>query len=178
MTKTVRYLFIVLMCLGVGMIYYAWQSQLIIINIPRFYYTHANTHCGKRKAQIYRWQDNKWVHEDVELLWTDQEADDARQLVQATLSLLSEAQVLNKKIVVERVLLSYNSQQLLIFFDKSPFSKNMAISTKLMIIESILKTLRANGIKTPFANFFVDNQPLPDSHLDFTISWPLQGFCE
>ena len=178
MKKTTNYAIITGISFGLGFLYYAWHAEWIIINIPASI-GHAKTQNSfiKKKGVIYRWHDTKWLQEPLEILWSAQESHNAQQLAQATLSLLAEEHGLKKKVAVQRVLFSPDTQQLLIFMDQSPFAKSMSIRTKFMIIESILKTLRENGIKAPLVNFFVDNQPLSDTHLDFSVSWPLQGFA-
>jgi len=176
MNKTTNFIAITLGCSLLGIGYYAWQQRWIIFNIPVQFKQNQTSNYTKKKAAIYLWRHESWTHETVELLWANHEPFDAQQLIQATLTLLAEEHDLKKKITIEHVLEHTNHQQLLVFLDGTPFSKNMSIRTKLMIIESILKTLRENGIKTPSINFFVNNQPLPDAHLDFSNPWPLLGF--
>ncbi len=178
MKKTTNYAIITGISFGLGFLYYAWHAEWIIINIPTSKdHTKTDNNFIKKKGIIYHWRETKWLQEPLEILWSTQESNNAQQLAQATLSLLAEEHGLKKKIAVQRVLLAPETQQLLVFLNQSPFAKSMSIRTKLMIIESILKTLRENGIKAPLINFFVDNQPLPDTHLDFSVSWPLQGFA-
>ena len=176
MIKTTNLIIIALGCSLLGIGYYAWQQRWIIFNIPVQFKQAPATAYTKKKATVYLWRRESWTRESVELLWANQESLDAQQLFQTTLTLLAEEHALKKKITVEHVLEHANHQQLLVFLDAAPFSKNMSIRTKLMIVESLLKTLRENGIKTSLISFFVNNQPLPDAHLDFSHPWPLLGF--
>jgi len=87
-------------------------------------------------------------------------------------------EITKKKVYVEAVMNTADNTDTLIMFDRNPFSKTMPTRQKLLIIESILKTIRENGIKAPKIRFLVNNQTLVDPHLDFSISWPLEGFFE
>lgn len=176
MNKIIKITSITAFCAILGFGYYAWQQQWIIVNIPNEFVAKHCTDCNKKQVTIFYFRD-KWEHEVTEILWSKEETQNAQQLIQTVLSLLNE-NTETKKFTVEQVLLSYNNQYLLVFFDKSPLPKNISIRVKLMIIESILKTLRENSIKTPFIYFLVNNRPLPDAHLDFSIAWPLQGFAK
>ena len=176
MNKTTKITIITVFCTILGFGYYAWQQHWIIVNIPSEFVAKHCTDCSKKKVTIFYFR-NKWEHEATEIVWSKEETQNAQQLVQAVLSLLTENST-TKKVTIEQVISSYNNQYLFIFFDKSPLPKNISIHAKLMVIESILKTLRDNNIKTPNIYFLVNNQPLPDAHLDFSIAWPLQGFAK
>ena len=47
-----------------------------------------------------------------------------------------------------------------------------------MRIEGILKTIRENNNAIQTVRFLVHHQPLRDTQLDFSFSWPVQGFCK
>jgi hypothetical protein len=177
MTKQTKFLILLFSCILFGALFYAWHAKWIIITFPTSSKNHQEVDsCIKKNVQLYHWFAHKWVQESTEILWTSQEAINAQQLIQVLLELLAEDYAIKKKSSVSHVIRTYNNQQLIIFLDQAPFTKNISIHTKLMIIESMLKTLRENGITTPFITFFVGQQPLQDQHLDFTIAWPLQGF--
>jgi len=168
---------LVLFCLFGGFVYYAWQAQWIIFNIPDRNTVHkVDDGYTKKDIYLYYWHNKQWAHERVQLLLSLEEAANAQQVTQAVLSLLGEKHALKKKTTVTSVVRTYDAQQLIIFLDQAPFLLNMSIQTKHMIIESILKTLRESGITTPLVNFFVGQQPMQDAHLDFSVAWPIQGF--
>jgi hypothetical protein len=156
--------------------YYAWQQDWIVVSIPPELVNNKHNKSGKKQVSLFYFKE-KWTRETTELLWSERETQNAHQLIQATLSLLSEAGMA-KKVTVERVLSGHTDQYLLIFFDQSPLPKNTSIYTKLMIIESILKTLRENNITTPSVYFLANNHPIPDAHLDFSVTWPINGFAK
>src|SRR5690606_23993747 len=92
------------------------------------------------------------------------------------LTLLEEEQVLEKKASLQSVTQSISSNDVYISFDRTPFNEDAPTFDKLMIIESILKTLRENGITIPNIYFLVHHQIMKDLHLDFSHAWPIEGF--
>jgi hypothetical protein len=176
MNKSLKIIFIAIGATVTGFCYFAWQHHWIILNIPWNTTIESQTVYTKKKCIIHLWRQGTWTQESVELLWSQREPFNVQQLTQAAFSLLAEEYATKQKVVVEQVLMHHDNQQLLIFLNNTPLEKNMSIHIKLMIIESVLKTLRANDIKTPWLNFLVHNQPLGDTHLSFTQPWPLAGF--
>lgn len=177
MRQKTNILLLLTLCGIGGAVYYAWQAQWIILNIPgRSVLRDVGDGYTKKDINLYCWHNNQWIHERTPILLSCEESFNVHHIAQAVLNLLSEKYVLKEKITLLSVVRTYDAQQLIIFLDRAPFLLNMSIQTKLMIVESILKTLRENGVKTPLVNFFVGRQPMQDAHLDFSVAWPLQGF--
>lgn len=180
MQKITKLIALVTCCVGIGVLYYAWQQQWIIITLTTHVQNQSSVPTSsytKKRATLFGWRLNRWVTEPIDILWGSEESHNTQQLIQAVLNLACDEHIISKKIAVERVLPHYQTSQLLIFLDQSPFSKSMSIHTKLMLIESILKTVRENGVKPSGLFFLVNNQPLHDQHLDFRQAWPIDGFC-
>lgn len=179
MQKTTKLITLVICCVCIGVLYYAWQQQWVIITFTTHVQNQSTTASSyaKKQATLYWWHLNRWATESVDMLWGSDESHNAQQLIQAVLTLTADEHIITKKVVVERVLIYHQTSQLLVFFDQSPFSKNMSIHTKLVFIESMLKTVRENGVKLSGIYFLVNNQPLNDQHLDFRQVWPIEGFC-
>lgn len=173
------YTLIAILTFGTGLLYYALQEEWLIIRHP-WWQTHQQQFLSaftKKKVTIYAWHQKNWVREQIDMIWS--EADDienAKQLTQATLTLLFEEEFMKKKVTVETALKTINDTELILIFDRYPFSKTMAIRDKYLIIESILKTLRENGLKRTKIRFLANHQPINDPHIDFAQSWPLEGF--
>jgi len=177
-----HYIILSVIALGAGVVYFAWQEEWILIRHPwqeHYKQTTLNT-LTKKKATIFGWNDGqnqKWIQEQIDIIWSEtDESENAKQLTQASLTLLFEERIMKKKVYVDAILKTYNDMELVVIFDRNPFSKQMGIRTKCMIIESILKTMRENNIKTSKIRFLVNHQPLKDPHLDFSQSWPHEGF--
>ena len=163
----------------IGFLYFSWLEEWIIIRHPWWetYEQTINNAYTKHKVTISIWHNNQWLQEQNETIWSESdEGENTKLLTQATLTFLFEEEIIKKKVYVDAVLNTVDKTELIIIFDRNPFSKQMSIRRKYYIIESILKTLRENGIKTQKIRFLVNHQPLVDRHLDFLISWPLEGF--
>ncbi len=161
--------------IGVG--YYAWQQEWVILNYPchTTYKNRSDQLTNKRVIIWYAYEDQ--LHKEAtDVIWSSiRPTENAHRLVQRTLSLLQENHVI-KKSSVSMALAHYTGQELLLFFDHAPLTNAMSVKTKLMIIQSILKTLHENNIPFKMIRFFVGNEPMSDMHLDFQQSWPITGF--
>ena len=162
-----------------GIFCFIWFEEWIIIRHPWWSsYEKKHNAFSKHTASIFIWLNNQWIHEKNNMIWSEiDETDNIKILTQATLTFLFEEELLKKKVYVEAVMNTADNTETIIMFDRNPFSKTMATHHKLYIIESILKTLRENSIKAPKIRFLVNNHTLADPHLDFSISWPCEGFC-
>jgi hypothetical protein len=164
-----------------GILCFALIEEWIIIKHPWWQtYEQRNPNAfSKHIAAIFIWSNNQWINEKNNMIWSETDIiDNIKLLTQATLTFLFEEELTKKKVYVEAVMNTADNTETLIMFDRNPFSKTMSTRQKLLIIESILKTIRENGIKAPKIRFLVNNQTLADPHLDFSISWPLEGFFE
>ena len=172
-----KYFYVLIAALfGTGLLYYAWQQEWIIFRHPSFASKITlQKNYSKKNVTLYLWHD-KWLTEHNEIIWSLDDAENAKHLTRALLNVLHEEQCIKKKIHVEGAFTDQTNQELFLILDRSPFSKNMSIHQKLMITESVLKTLRKNDIRMPKIRFLANNQPLSDAHLDFSQSWPLEGF--
>ena len=68
------------------------------------------------------------------------------------------------------------NKELFLSFNKDLFDKQSATLYKMMIIESLLKTLRENHISVQSVRFLVHHQTMIDDHINFNISWPMNGY--
>lgn len=163
-------------CIGVG--YYAWQQEWFILNYP-CHATYKNKNDQLTNKQVYVWYvtEEQLHKENTEIIWSSiRPTENAHRLAQRVLTLLYENQIFKKKCTVRMALSDYTGQELLLFFDRSPLTNSLPVRIKLLIIESILKTIRENGISFTAVRFFVNNEPLQDTHLDFNQPWPLTKF--
>ena len=79
---------------------------------------------------------------------------------------------------IEAISLSGSGSDLYISFDRSPLSKGSSTYEKLLWVEGLLKTVRANDSRIQSVHFLVHHQPLVDATLDFSYAWPIGGFIE
>ena len=180
------YLTILTITFTLGLLFFAYQKELIILRSPfkafsknskikQKYFSHKN---NKRKIKIFYWDNNKWHHESQNLIWTNSLTKNIKHIVANWLSILNEEQILNYKITVQSALLEKSSENLYLSFDRELFKEEDSTSSKLYIVESLLKTFRDNQIKINKIFFLKHHQVMPDSHLDFNIGWPISGFLK
>ena len=170
----------VLIGLLLSTITFAWYHDWIIINLPLHAteQQHANVNKSyKKKVALFYTKNNKQQHEERELLWSSITDDAALTLVQAWLALLEEEEIFSKKITLQQAAVSASGDELLLSFDQPPFDKDASAFKKMILLEDLLKTLRAAfGGAIKKIRFLVNHKPLQDLHLDFSQPWPVDGF--
>jgi len=79
---------------------------------------------------------------------------------------------------LQNVLISIDETEVYISFDRNLLNEENSTKEKLMLIESLLKTLRDNEITVQQVHLLVHHQEMLDSHLDFSHAWPIIGFLK
>lgn len=161
-----------------GAVYVAYMYDIIMIRLPgSTQELDKQQHCSiiKKNVKLYGWRHDKWHHESVELIWSEDMVDTLSRLIPAWLTMLEEEKMDQKKISLQSITISPHGQAYL-SLDRNPFTKEASTFEKLMWVESLLKTIRDNGINLQSIQFLVHHQPLQDYHLDFSNPWPLTGF--
>ena len=79
---------------------------------------------------------------------------------------------------MEAASLSESGQDVFLSFDQIPFLRDWSIFNKLSFVESLLKTIYKANLGIQKITFLVDHQVMEDDHLDFSKSWPVDGFLE
>jgi N-acetylmuramoyl-L-alanine amidase len=164
------------MCLFLGMGIYVWRYQL-----PKLYSDPVNIAHRNHSSQtvtISCWSQGQYKNEQKTLLWSSSACEGIAQLIQAWLSFMDEEEQLAHPCFLQAVSISSSGGEAFISFDRSPLSSSWSTYNSLMTLESLLKTLRDNGIKIGSYRFLENHQSLQDNHLDFSKSWPLEGFLE
>ncbi len=164
---------------AVGCFYLAVERGFIIINHSGAQAASDNNlSTEKKSAKLFYWKHDKWSHEQVEVMSSSDRAQTIKYLIDAWLTLMDEEKIMKKKVSLQSAILSPNEQELFLSFDRNPFSKEASTFEKLMLLESILKTIRETGIKIQSVRFLVHHQEAHDYHLDFSHSWPSSGFIK
>lgn len=132
---------------------------------------------NKKKVKLFFWHHDTWNSEDAELIWSSDNAHNIKLLLNRLLTLMEEDAVMQKKIVIESVLIS-QSDQAYVSFDRNPFQAENITFEKMMWVEGILKTIRENDIPISAIWFLTHHQPLQDTRLDFSNPWPITGFLQ
>ncbi len=176
-TKISTFILISCCTLLLGILLYAFQYQWIIFrHVHPLMHTQGEQIKTKRKCALHYWHNNRWNSESQELIWSSQLHENVMAIVSAWLSLLDTEQLLPKKVILQSATLTPTQQEVYLSFDRNIVPKEWSIHRKLMLLESLLKTIRSNGIALYGVYILVHHQPLIDPHLDFSQAWPLTGF--
>lgn len=180
MNKNYYYIAIVsLICTFFGFAYYIINNEWVIIKLNNNKEKVFVKKACKSPFILYYWQNDQWHSESKELIdIKDNKAKTIEYLISSWLGLLDEEQILSKKVSLQSVMVDSTGQEVFISFDRSLFDKNSSIKQKWYLIESLLRTLRANisGIQKVYV--LVHNQLINDDHLDFSQGWPISGFIK
>lgn len=174
---------LILLCIcaaAIGCFYLAIERGFLVINLQSRVSNQATTlpEFEKKPITLTYWHNDRWMHEQVEIIWSDNCQQTVKHMVDAWLTLLDDERIMDKKVTLQSCLCSSNQQELLLSFDRNPFPVQASTYEKWMWIEGLLKTIRDNGIKVQAVRFLVHHQELHDYHLDFTNSWPINGFIK
>lgn len=170
-------IFLIILSLLLALLFVAHRQEWLIINWPaRPSEQTSATKTEKRSVKLYFWTQDRWKHESVDILWSEDKAQSAKYLVDAWLTWLEEEGTDKDKVSLQAALLSPSGQELLLSFDRAPFTEEQSAYEKWQWVESLLKTIRDNSIKVQQVRLLVYHQPIEDYHLDFGRAWPLIGF--
>lgn len=175
------YITISIIALSLGLLLVLYQKELIILRLPSYNKNDAlniNKKAIKKNITLWYWNNSKWNPEKVDSIWSTNELENIHILVSNWLTLMEEEKVIDKKVILQNVLPAINEAEAYISFDRTIFNEENSTFNKLMVIESLLKTLKENGVKAQKVKLFVQHQPMTDSHLDFSHPWPITGFLE
>ncbi len=172
------YLLFISFMAGIGLI--AFKKNWVILNFKHqsLNMPCVKTSCYKKNVKIWFWKHDKWHYEQNDILWGQDSATNITNLVQNWLIVLEEEDITKNKINLQTAVNTQNQQTAYLSFDHSLFTKDLNTYQKLIIIESLLKTLRTNQVGAQYIYFLVQHQLMKDSHLDFNNPWPISGFIK
>lgn len=185
--KKLKYLINIIIILFISVIFFGFYNELIIIRFPTKYTFNNTKITGQKKLiKIYipdilnkynNFNNIKFIKEELELVVSSNSLSETiKNILASWILLAAENYKFNKPVNIQNVSLDIDKQLAYISFDKNLFNKNSSIFNKLILIESLLKTLRENSINIKGIYFLVNHKTLQDMHLDFAQSWPLSGY--
>jgi hypothetical protein len=164
-------------CLALGLIFFGYMQEIIIIRRPLFTTESVVTACtGKKEVTLSFWHHHKWHQEKKELLWHANTGTNIQNLINNLLTLLQEEQVTQTKASVQSVLITPSGRTAYVSFDLPPWAQEDTTYTKWLFIESILKTTRDTIEDLETIHFLINHTLCEDQHLDFSKAWPITGF--
>lgn len=176
--KNIKFIFISTVFLLCGVLFFLNQESWIIINVtkPKTAIKTNNFHIQAKETPLWIFSQGKFQKETTEIIFSNDHAQTIKLLINNWLATLEEENIINKQITVHSVILSPSGQDAFICLTDSPLEKQISTHTKLMIIESMLKTLKDAQLDLVHIRLLVHHQPMQDAHLNFNISWPIHGY--
>lgn len=168
-------------CIGsffIGMLFFAWHNEMIIFRLPTKHLQLSEQNTAQKKSLTLQYlKDNAWQTVTKDMIFTHDTNQNFTHVLQQLSTVLLEETILIKPFVLQDCIYT-PSHELYISFSKNPLAKQNSIEEKSIIIESILATLRSIDTPIKLVSFFVDHQPMVDTQLDFSKSWPIEGFIQ
>lgn len=171
---------ILLVFTGLGIFFYLYQESWFIIHFPSSM-TAKNERAKLIKSQeipVWIWYKNSLKKESLEIIVSDNTAQTLKILLNSWFALLEEENIIDKQITIQSVALSASNQEAFICFNQYPFNPQSSTYEKFMIMESMLKTIKDAKLGITHIRLLIHHQPLLDDHLNFNISWPIQGYLQ
>jgi hypothetical protein len=161
----------------IGILIFAYQKEIIILNIGSPLSTHDLAKTSQKKnISFFYWLNDELHTEQIQLIFSDAITTNMQHLVHRWLQLLHEEKITRKKTQLQTATLNFDQQELLLSFDRFPWNKEHSTFEKWMIIETLLKTIKLAEPSIKRVRFLINQQPILDTHLDFTNPWPINGF--
>lgn len=164
-----------------GGLFFLQQESWIIINLPTVPVakTSQATDLKPQEVKLWLWHNHTMKQETAEIIVSNNDkATTIKHLINSWCVLLEENNITDKQIVAQSVALSPSKQEAFICFNSAPFLAHISTYEKIMIIESLLKTIRHNMQGITQIRLLINHQPLQDEHLNFDIAWPIYGYLE
>ena len=162
-----------------GTIFFAYQQQWIIFIFPQYTQkidpTNLHQSVQRKNITLHFWKNKKWNHEQSTIIWSADQAQNIKFLCNSWFNLAEDENITDNDILLLSAIVTTNNEAF-ISLNKFPFNKSDSTFSKLMFIESLLKTLRTNNISIQSIRFLIHHQPFDDDHLNFDVSWPISGF--
>lgn len=184
MKKGFFVLLITALCLIAGIIFFLIQRQWLIIqwtfdSSPHEIAFLQKETVLKKEITFYWWKNDKFQHEKASLIWREgKNAENLQHIINQWLSFLKGEKIVDPTLTVDSVALGAHEQEAYVSFNQ-PFPwKEWPIHKKWMLLESLFKTIKSSDSMTKFIMILANNEPMPDDHLDFSHTWPIDGFIE
>ncbi|MCX5923986.1 MAG: hypothetical protein NTZ68_00975 [Candidatus Dependentiae bacterium] len=168
---------------AIGSLFFLYQESWIVFSIPKSQTSTAASlkqqKINSKEVSLWVWSDRKvFKKETAEIIYGQDTAQNIKLLLNSWFLFLEEEGLTDKQIFVQSVALSPSGSEAFISLNQYPFDKSCSTYQKLMLIESLLKTLHENKIPIAFIRLLVHHQPLHDDHLNFEAAWPIAGYLQ
>ncbi len=165
-----------------GILLFLFHTDIIIVRSPfriQKNVEHLEKLSGsKRSVDVYYWYENSMHSEQASIVWDGNVVQNLSRLIGLWLDIIHNEQLLDRKVKLESVSISQESNCVYASFSAPIFSSEDPIYIKWNMIEGLLKTIGKMFTSVREVFFLVNHQPMKDSHLDFSQAWPIEGFSQ
>lgn len=180
--KNKKLIIAIIAAFSAGVLWFAFTQEWLIINLP---FGRGATSAPittaistRKKVAVYLPKQGKLQREEREVLWSENASSNSHYLVAAWLGMLEDELALTKKTSLQTAVIAHEGRELLVSFDRAPVNKNGSTAEKLLLIESLLKSIRSALPSVTTVLFLVDHKAMHDANLDFSRPWPVAGFID
>jgi hypothetical protein len=180
--KSVFAIIIMLICLTVGSIFYAYQKEWIILLLPNQTASYEIQDrqndiptYTQQKIILYFWKDEQWHTEFNSVIWSSDFAMNSKRIINNWITLLEDEKIIDSDIQLVSAIIN-SHKEMFLSFNKDIFNMQSSTYTKLMIIHGLLKTIHHNKIPVQSIRLLIHHQIVLDDHLNFSIPWPINGY--
>jgi hypothetical protein len=172
--------YVTLLCFSfcAGILMLCILQEWIIIRFPHFIENDTTAISQlHRSITLCRWHAHRWHTETVPIITTDDLQECLGLVVAAWLSMVQEEQMIPIQLSLQSVLCSAHNDIVYLSFSDTLVQQNKPTIDNLLCIEALLRTIKENAPPSVHSCFFLVNQiPMHDHHLDFSVAWPIAGF--
>jgi len=167
-------------CFLIGIVAYCIYQEWIIVTVQFAMRRNNNKQLITEQKELicFFYKADQWYTERTRLLWSKDQLDNLSAVIEQWVTLGKIEGLLDKKIKVQAVTIGTDNKTAYVSFNQSPLTQEQAIYQKLKVIKGLLKTIKEQNFTITQIHFLKNHQPLQDPHLDFTESWPLEGFVQ
>ena len=171
-------MFLSLLFFILGILFFGYQESWIIINIPQtsIWQNLQKPQPMHMNVKLWAFKNNQWIQEIKQIIKTNDTAQTIQNLLNSWFLFLEEEHIISKTITIESVVLSPTQKLAFISLTHNPFMPHVSTYECLMLIESIVKTLRENNIQLQSIQLLIRHTPWHDHRLNMEIPWPLSGY--
>lgn len=159
-----------------GFVYFLVHTNILIIAPYHSSYTPALvTAATKKNSTLFFYKQDAWRQEVVPLLLPDQQAEALSCVANRWLVLATEEELMTKKVRVEHAFITQDGIGYL-SCDQCLFESAQSTREKFFLIQGLIRSIKAAGISLKGVYFLVQNKPMADYHLDFSVPWSCEPY--
>lgn len=169
----------VLSLLGIGTLWYLFDQEYIVICMPAFHRersTHTVPVITKDVISVFFPKESSLTQEERTLIHPDNHTTWLGYIVEQWVQTCDEEGLFTRRPTVQSVSCSSRGTDVIISFDRAPYTKHGSTHAAWIMIESLLATLRPHVAQNARVYICTHHTPLTDVHLDFEQPWPIEGF--